>query len=159
MKKFILWTCAIVMVACTTTRKQSELTASGLKQSDFQTEVDGKRTDFHTERAGLRSGCQGVRSDQMADSDPSSDSEQHGKYHCNDDVPDSFRYFWRSIFKLSGYRYPDTEGELGNHVQWRNPVSDTAAMADDFPGAGDQYHDLFPELYRWRTERCVGSSN
>lgn len=46
MKKFILWTCAIVMVACTTTRKQSELTASGLKQSDFQTEVDGKRTDL-----------------------------------------------------------------------------------------------------------------
>lgn len=34
------------MVACTTTRKQSELTASGLKQSDFQTEVDGKRTDL-----------------------------------------------------------------------------------------------------------------
>ena len=54
---------------------------------------NGKRTDFHTERAGLRSGCQGVRPDQMADSDPSSDSEQHGKYHCNDDVPDSFRYF------------------------------------------------------------------
>lgn len=46
MKKFILWTCAIVMAACTTTRKQSELTASGLKQSDFQTEVDGKRTDL-----------------------------------------------------------------------------------------------------------------
>ena len=59
---------------------------------------NGTRTDFHTERAGLRSGCQGVRSDQMADSDPSSDSEQHGKYHCNDDVPDSFQLFLKKHF-------------------------------------------------------------
>ena len=46
MKKLIFWTCAVMMAACTTTQKPSELTASGLKQSDFQTEVDGKKTDL-----------------------------------------------------------------------------------------------------------------
>lgn len=37
--------CAILMVGCTATTKE-ELTESGLKRSDFQTEVDGEKTDL-----------------------------------------------------------------------------------------------------------------
>lgn len=46
MRRLILWVCTIMMVACTTTQKQSELTVSGLKRSDFQTEVNGGKTDL-----------------------------------------------------------------------------------------------------------------
>lgn len=45
MKKLVLWVCAALMVACTTGRKE-DLTASGLKRSHFQTEVNGKKTDL-----------------------------------------------------------------------------------------------------------------
>ena len=37
--------CAILVVGCTATTKE-ELTESGLKRSDFQTEVDGEKTDL-----------------------------------------------------------------------------------------------------------------
>lgn len=37
--------CAILMVGCTATTKE-ELTESGLKRSDFQTEVNGEKTDL-----------------------------------------------------------------------------------------------------------------
>ena len=37
--------CAILVVGCTATTKE-ELTESGLKRSDFQTEVNGEKTDL-----------------------------------------------------------------------------------------------------------------
>ena len=37
--------CAILVVGCTATTKE-ELTESGLKRSDFPTEVDGEKTDL-----------------------------------------------------------------------------------------------------------------
>ena len=45
MNKLILLVCTVLMAGCTATTKE-ELTESGLKRSDFQTEVDGEKTDL-----------------------------------------------------------------------------------------------------------------
>ena len=45
MNKLILLVCTALMVGCTATTKE-ELTESGLKRSDFQTEVNGEKTDL-----------------------------------------------------------------------------------------------------------------
>lgn len=45
MKKLVLWMCVVLLVTCTTGQKE-DLTASGLKRSHFQTEVNGKKTDL-----------------------------------------------------------------------------------------------------------------
>ena len=45
MNKLFLWVCTVLMAGCTATTKE-ELTESGLKRSDFQTEVNGEKTDL-----------------------------------------------------------------------------------------------------------------
>ena len=45
MKKLVFWGCVALMVACTTGQKE-DLTASGLKRSHFQTEVNGKKINL-----------------------------------------------------------------------------------------------------------------
>ena len=45
MNKLILLVCTVLMAGCTATTKE-ELTESGLKRSDFQTEVNGEKTDL-----------------------------------------------------------------------------------------------------------------
>ena len=45
MNKLILLVCTVLMAGCTATTKE-ELTKSGLKRSDFQTEVNGEKTDL-----------------------------------------------------------------------------------------------------------------
>lgn len=45
MKKAVLWVCAVLMMACTTGKKE-EVTLSGLKRSNFQAEVNGDKTDL-----------------------------------------------------------------------------------------------------------------
>lgn len=45
MKQIALWVCAVLMMACTTGKKE-EVTLSGLKRSNFQTEVNGDKTDL-----------------------------------------------------------------------------------------------------------------
>jgi aldose 1-epimerase len=45
MNKLMILVCAILVVGCTATTKE-ELTESGLKRSDFQTKVDGEKTDL-----------------------------------------------------------------------------------------------------------------
>lgn len=45
MKQIVLWVCAVLMMACTTGKKE-EVTLSGLKRSNFQTEVNGDKTDL-----------------------------------------------------------------------------------------------------------------
>ena len=45
MNKLFLWVCTVLMAGCTATTKE-ELTESGLKRSDFQTKVDGEKTDL-----------------------------------------------------------------------------------------------------------------
>lgn len=42
MNKLILLVCTVLMAGCTATTKE-ELTESGLKRSDFQTEVNGEK--------------------------------------------------------------------------------------------------------------------
>lgn len=45
MNKLILLVCTVLMAGCTATTKE-ELTESGLKRSNFQTEVNGEKTDL-----------------------------------------------------------------------------------------------------------------
>ena len=45
MNRLMILVCTILMVGCTATTKE-ELTESGLKRSDFQTEVNGEKTDL-----------------------------------------------------------------------------------------------------------------
>ena len=56
MKKLCVWAvAALLMAACTP--KAEKATDSGLLQSKFQTEVDGKKTDLFT----LRNPCPALR--------------------------------------------------------------------------------------------------
>lgn len=45
MKQIALWVCAVLMMACTADKKEN-VTLSGLKRSNFQTEVNGDKTDL-----------------------------------------------------------------------------------------------------------------
>ena len=48
MKKISVWTlCALLLAGCATNEK---ITGSGLLQSNFQTEVDSKKTDLYVLR-------------------------------------------------------------------------------------------------------------
>ena len=46
MKRIMLFAAVAGLLACTPQPKD-EITASGLKRSDFQAEVDGKKTDLY----------------------------------------------------------------------------------------------------------------
>lgn len=46
MRKIAILVCAALMAACTSQKNNEEMTASGLKKGDFQTEVNGEKTDL-----------------------------------------------------------------------------------------------------------------
>ena len=56
MNKLILLVCTALMVGCTANVKEN-LTESGLKRSNFQTEVNGEKTDLISVDVSCRSWC------------------------------------------------------------------------------------------------------
>ena len=67
--------------------------------------------------AGFCPGSQGLRAEQMADSDTPSDTQQHGFHHRDGYVSDSFSHIPGGVFKLFRHRYPGAQGQLGNPGQ------------------------------------------
>ena len=77
----------------------------------------GPCPDTDPEGTGFCPGSQGLRAEQMADSDTPSDTQQHGFHHRDGYVSDSFSHIPGGVFKLFRHRYPGAQGQLGNPGQ------------------------------------------
>lgn len=78
---------------------------------------NGPCPDTDPEGTGFCPGSQGLRTEQMADSDTPSDTQQHGFHHRDGYVSDSFSHIPGGVFKLFRHRYPGAQGQLGNPGQ------------------------------------------